>query len=122
LPPALREVEALVPVPPHGGRRRRRGFDPAGVLAAALARRLGLPLQPCLRRGGGRRQVGAGRTERRDPDRLAVRASGPVPRHALLVDDVYTTGATANAAASALRNGGAHRVEVVTFARTIRIR
>src|SRR4051812_25859504 len=50
MPPALREVEAVVPVPPHPGRRRRRGFDPAGALAAALAQRLELPLEPCLRR------------------------------------------------------------------------
>jgi predicted amidophosphoribosyltransferase len=40
----------------------------------------------------------------------------------VLIDDVYTTGATANAAASALRKGGAITVEVVTLARTIRIR
>ena len=60
LPPALRGVDAVVPVPPHPGRRRRRGFDPAGVLARALAARLGLPLAACLARGGGRRQVGAG--------------------------------------------------------------
>ena len=45
-----------------------------------------------------------------------------LPPLVCLVDDVYTTGATANAAASALRKGGARRVEVVTFARTIRIR
>jgi len=46
----------------------------------------------------------------------------PVRGRVVLVDDVYTTGATANAAASALRKGGAHNVEVVTLARTIRIR
>jgi predicted amidophosphoribosyltransferase len=40
----------------------------------------------------------------------------------ILVDDVFTTGATADAAASALRRGGARRVEIVTFARTIRVR
>jgi predicted amidophosphoribosyltransferase len=40
----------------------------------------------------------------------------------VLVDDVYTTGATAAAAAAALRKGGARRVEVATFARTIRVR
>ena len=45
-----------------------------------------------------------------------------VPARIVLVDDVFTTGATANAAASALRRGGARHVEVVTFARTIRIR
>jgi predicted amidophosphoribosyltransferase len=44
-----------------------------------------------------------------------------VPARIALVDDVYTTGATVNAASSALRKGGARRVEVVTFARAIRI-
>jgi predicted amidophosphoribosyltransferase len=119
LPAALREVEAVVPVPPHRGRRRRRGFDPAGLLAAALARRLGLPLTPCLRRGGGRRQVGAGRAARRDPRRLAVRAAGVVPAHALLVDDVHTTGATLDACARALRAGGCRAVVAVSYARTL---
>jgi predicted amidophosphoribosyltransferase len=119
LPAALREVEAVVPVPPHRGRRRRRGFDPAGVLAAPLARRLDLPLAPCLRRGGGRRQVGAGRAERRDPGRLAVRAATPPPGHALLVDDVHTTGATLDACARALKAGGCRAVVAVTYARTL---
>jgi predicted amidophosphoribosyltransferase len=39
----------------------------------------------------------------------------------LLVDDVYTTGATVSAAATALRHGGARQVDVVTFARTVRL-
>jgi predicted amidophosphoribosyltransferase len=45
---------------------------------------------------------------------------GDVPPTVALVDDVYTTGATASAAASALRRGGARHVEVVTFARALR--
>jgi predicted amidophosphoribosyltransferase len=52
--------------------------------------------------------------------RGAFRASRDVPRQIVLVDDVYTSGATANAAASALRAAGARRVEVVTFARAVR--
>ena len=42
------------------------------------------------------------------------------PSHVTLVDDVFTSGATANAAASALRKAGARRVDVVTFARVVR--
>jgi predicted amidophosphoribosyltransferase len=119
LPPALREVDVVVPVPAHRGRRRRRGFDPAGLLAAELAGRLALPLRPCLRRGGGRRQVGAGRAQRRDPHRLAVVARGPVPAHVLLVDDVHTTGATLDACARALRAAGCRAVVAVSYARTL---
>ena len=118
LPPALRGVDAVVPVPPHPGRRRRRGFDPAGVLARALAPRLGLPLAACLTRGGGRRQVGTGEAQRRDPHRLTVAARGEPPRRVLLVDDVHTTGATLDACARALAAGGSGWIVGVTSART----
>jgi predicted amidophosphoribosyltransferase len=119
LPPALRGVDAVVPVPPHRLRRRRRGFDPAGELARALAERLELPLAPCLRRGGGRRQVGAGERARRDPGRLAVRAAAPPPERVLLVDDVHTTGATLDACARALAAGGSRWIVAATYARTL---
>jgi predicted amidophosphoribosyltransferase len=118
LPPALRGVDAVVPVPPHPGRRRRRGFDPADVLAKALAERLELPLAACLHRGGGRRQVGAGERARRDPGRLAVHASG-APERVLLVDDVHTTGATLDACARALMAAGSRGVVAATYARTL---
>jgi len=121
LPRGLRDARAVVPVPPHPARRRRRGFDPADVLAVPLARRLDLPLVRCLRRrGGGGRQVGAGRAQRRDPRRLAVEGEGPVPvARVLLVDDVHTTGATLDACARALTAGGCPSVIALTYARTL---
>ena len=51
---------------------------------------------------------------------LDFRATGAAPRSVCLVDDVYTSGATASAAAQALRKAGATRVEVVCFARAVR--
>ena len=92
----------VVPVPTARARSVRRGFDPAGEIAAALADRAGLRLRPCLARRGAGRQVGRRRAERlgRPP---RIHASGEAPRSALLVDDVLTTGSTLAAAARALR-------------------
>ena len=111
--------EAIVAVPPAPRRRRRRGFDPAGALAAELSERVGLPLAAALRRGNAPRQVGTDRGSRRDGSRLAVSATGPAPAQVLLVDDVHTTGTTLDACARALRAAGAERIEAVTYARTL---
>lgn len=116
LAPAHMLSGAIVPVPAAPSRLRRRGFDPAGELAAALAERLDLPLQACLARRGRRRQVGSRRAERlAQPPR--VHATGDAPRSVVVVDDVLTTGATLSACAQALRAAGAARVVAVTFAR-----
>jgi predicted amidophosphoribosyltransferase len=117
LPP--READgALVPVPPGPWRWRWRGFDPAEEIALALAERTGLPIADCLRRGRGRRQVGRRRSDRlADPPRVWARAA--CPEKVLLIDDVWTTGATLSASAQALRDGGSRRVVSLTLARTI---
>ncbi len=116
----LRRPEGvLVPVPPDPERLLRRGTDTAGGLARELARRWELPLARPLRRAHGRRQRGLSRTERRR-NVAAVFVSAAAPNRVVLVDDVYTSGATAHAAATALRRAGAREVNVVTFARAIR--
>ena len=92
-------------------------------LANALGACWQLPVEPLLARAGGSsRQRGLSQAERRRNVSGAFRATGRCPGRVALVDDVYTTGATVAAAATALRKGGAKRVEVVTFARAIRIR
>lgn len=87
-----------------------------------LARRWELDLVEVLvRRGDAVRQAGLDRRQRARNVRDAFVAAAGSPAGVLLVDDVYTTGATAGAASSALRRAGADRVEVVTFARTVRM-
>jgi len=116
--PAMDVPEAVVPVPPGPWRWRWRGFDPAEEIAIATAARAGLAIQPCLGRGGGPRQVGRRRSERLSNPPLVWPVAG-VPREALLVDDVWTTGATLSACARALRDGGCRRVIALTLARAL---
>lgn len=118
LAPATLLGGAIVPVPAAPLRSMRRGFDPAQELAAALARRLEAPLRPCLARRGSGRQVGRRRAERiGHPPQIHPRSE--VPRSAVLVDDVLTTGATLSACAHALRSAGTVRIVAVTFARRL---
>lgn len=119
-PAALLDGVAVVPVPAHPRRRRARGYDQAELVAAALARRAGLPLAPCLRRvGGATRQLGASREARLTRGRVAVELRGRAPARALLVDDVHTTGATLDACARALRAGGSADVVAAAYARAL---
>ena len=110
--------DAVVPVPPGRWRWRWRGFDPAEELALAVSELAGIPVRPCLCRSGGRRQVGRRRADRlSDPPRVWARDEAP--RRALLVDDVWTTGATLSACARALREAGSRRIVALTLARAI---
>jgi predicted amidophosphoribosyltransferase len=117
LPPP--EVEAITFVPADRTRRLERGHNPAERLARELALAWELPCEPLLDRVRGGRQRGATAGERRSV-RGAFRATMTAPRRVALVDDVYTTGATASAAATTLRVAGARRIEVLTFARALR--
>jgi predicted amidophosphoribosyltransferase len=107
-------------IPPDGDRSLRRGHHPPDRLARELGCLWRLPVRPVLRRTRPLRpQRGLARTARRQNVRGAFR-SDPVRGRVLLVDDVYTTGSTVAAAASALRAAGAGAVDVVTFARALR--
>ena len=117
----LAPPDALVPVPLHVRRLRSRGYDQALELARPLARALGIPLQARLLV---RRRATAPQSERDAAARkrnvrgaFCVRPHAAVPRHAVLVDDVMTTGATLHAAASALLLAGVERVDAWVCAR-----
>jgi predicted amidophosphoribosyltransferase len=115
------EVDALVHVPGDPERALERGGVPPRALAAALAELWELPAADLLRRTRSReRQRGLSLAERRRNVRGSVAATGEAPRRVCLVDDVYTSGATADACASALRRAGARHVEVITLARAVR--
>ncbi len=113
-------ADVIAPIPLHPLRRRERGYDQAALLARALAGCLGLRHDERLleRLRPTTQQVGLDRPARlrnlEGAFRAAPRAEG---RRVLLVDDVVTTGATAGAAASALRDAGAHAVHVIAVAR-----
>lgn len=117
----LTDWDALVPVPLHWLRRWRRGFNQAEVLARAVGRRHGLPvLRRALRRVRATPPQQGGPEARRTNVREAFAVTVPVRvegRRLLLVDDVFTTGATANACAGALLRAGAAEVGVLTLAR-----
>jgi ComF family protein len=116
-------AELVTCVPSEADRRLRRGHHAAEALAREVARTWGIGFEPTLVRArGSPSQRGLSRMDRRRNAAAAFDATRPVPARIVLVDDVYTTGATASGAASALRKAGALEVEVVTFARTIRIR
>ena len=115
----------LVPVPGQPAGNRRRGFDHAHEIARELGRLASLDVAGALRRAPVRPQVGLGRAERGANARASVRVhSAEVPRggRAILVDDVYTTGATLDACALALLGAGASEVLALCFARTMRRR
>lgn len=114
-------VDALVPVPPDPERTLRRGHHPASRLADELGRRWQLPAVAALGRTRSvERQRGLDLAARRRNVAGAFSPAAAAPRRVALVDDVYTSGATAAAAASALTKAGTRTVHVVTFARAVR--
>lgn len=112
--------ECVVALPLHVRRFRTRQYDQAQLLAGTLAKASGrvAPVGWLERTRETRRQVGLSEAERTGNVAGAFVAARAVKgREVLLLDDVFTTGSTARAAAVALRDGGATRVEVLTLAR-----
>lgn len=121
-PPEAESV--VVPVPTTSLRRRMRGYNQATVLAAVVAEGFGLPLLEALCRPRGGTQVRRGPRDRRSNVQGIFRIRSDVrsqirEREVILIDDVFTTGATVISAAKALGEGRARSVRVLTFARAL---
>ena len=120
----LSEADAVTPAPLHRLRLWTRKFNQAAALAREVARRSGKSYEPELleRVKATRSQVGLTREQLADNMQGAFRAPAAARvkgRRIVLVDDVLTSGATANAAARALLRAGAAQVDVVVFARVV---
>jgi ComF family protein len=120
-------VDCVVPVPLHWTRLFARRFNQAALLANAVGRLTGLPVAVDLlirkRRTPSQGKRGPAERARNVARAFAVRRSKVQSlngRRVLLVDDVFTTGATATACASALLQGGAAAVDVLTLAKVVR--
>jgi ComF family protein len=120
----LAEADVLVPVPLHPRRLAMRGYNQSALLARVVSRHCGVPAAPVAlaRRRATPAQVGLSRSQRA----LNMQGAFKVPeagrpevqgRAVVLIDDVLTSGATANAAARALLRGGARQVDVLVFGR-----
>jgi ComF family protein len=115
----------FVPVPLHRSRLWRRGFNQSAIVARELSRRTGHAVAiDALRRVRATPPLkGLNRLQRRRTVAGAFRANRPAElrgRNIVLVDDVLTTGSTANACARVLKRAGAARVDLVSWARVIR--
>lgn len=117
----------LVPVPLHRWRIWKRGYNQSALIASALSRRTGIAADldlidrikatPPLKGLGRRERALAVRGAFRLGEAARRRVSG---RSVILVDDVFTSGATANACAKALKRGGAASVNILCWARVVR--
>ena len=112
--------EALLPVPAHPARLRERGYNQAALLARHWGRHLRVPVRDVLRRTRNTpHQVGGSRDQRRANLQSAFSVQAKLPAHVALVDDVLTTGSTAEALAKLLKSWGVERVDLWILARAL---
>jgi ComF family protein len=121
--PRDERFDVIVPMPLFWWRKWHRGFNQARLLADIVSRRTGIPVVESARRVRATPpQAGLSNAERRRnvARAFACKRGAHNARRVLLVDDVFTTGATASACAAALKRAGAAHVSVIALARTDR--
>ncbi len=115
------DVDALVPVPLHPRRKRQRGFNQAGILSQELGELRGIDVLKgsLVKKKNVPPQTFLAGSERRENVSGAFRvihAEKVVGKSLLLVDDVFTTGATLTECCEVLKNAGAKEVRALTIA------
>ena len=117
----LDEQTVIVHVPTAPKRYRQRGYDPAQLIAASLAKQRKLRSHTLLYRLTNVRQVGASRVQRKTQLESAFSVSDNIDTKTpiLLVDDIYTTGGSLSAATKTLKNAGYKNISAAIFARAI---
>jgi ComF family protein len=115
-PLLLRRGLPVVPVPARKAALRARGWDPVWEICRFLGRRHGLQVVRCLQRIGGAPQKALDFEARRRNVAGQIRATRPPVSRMVLLDDVFTTGATLDECAGVLRQAGSAEVYAVTFA------
>ena len=108
--PFVQQFELIVPAPSTRASLARRGFSVASLLAEALSLSSGVPYNQALQVSPGKQQARLDRDQRRTNLQGRVRCQVHVPKRVLWVDDVVTTGGSAQACATALRSKGAEEV------------
>lgn len=122
------DAELIVPVPLHRWKLWKRRYNQSAIIAERLSRLSGLPHNPLVlekrRATKSQGEMPSAKARRRNvlgafrvPPEKTAHVRG---RNVLLIDDVFTTGATLNACARALKRAGAARVDALTLARVVR--
>jgi competence protein ComFC len=115
--PLLPDNTVIVAVPTIRAHIRRRGYDHAELIAKAFAAKRRLTYKPLLVRINNSVQLGATKTDRLQQASVAFKGIANEETTILLIDDVFTTGATAFFAAKALRDAGTQNVFLAVLAR-----
>lgn len=122
--PSCEPVDVVIAMPMHWRKQWERGFNQAELLAGPVARHLGASLRTNLQRTRYTKpQAGLSEAERQANLKGSFRVKRPEGvsgKRILLIDDVFTTGATLRVAAAALKDAGAARVAALTLARVDR--
>lgn len=119
----MKELDAIVPVPLHDKRLRERGFNQVDLVAHIINKYFGVPILSALERiKNTKAQFDLKREERFNNIKGAFQIKPDCDvfdKRLLLLDDIYTTGATITECSKCLRDAGAKRVEILTLSRAV---